>query len=179
MSAPGRPQASSRRSAQHEGTAVSAPIQFRLNMASAAQIAEHLRRGDADFVPHLSSRVEIDAYALKMGCKATRFEAWSDGTLVGLVAAYCNDLDRQLAYITSVSVLRAWNGKGIAARLLAQCVEHAKVSGLRQICLEVASTNTPAIKLYEKTGFVVSQTNAPFIGMKLGLERGEIHDQPA
>lgn len=158
---------------------MSATVQFLLNTASVGQIAEHLRCGDADFVPPLSSRVEIDAYAQKMGRKATRFEAWSDGTLVGLVAAYCNDPDQQLAYITSVSVLRAWNGQGIAARLMAQCVEHAKVSGLRQIRLEVASANTPAIKLYQKAGFVADKANTRSMGMKLGLKRGEIHDQQA
>ncbi len=158
---------------------MSAAVQFLVNMASAEQIAEHLRCGDADFVPPLSSRVEIDAYALKLGCQATRFEAWSDGRLIGMVAAYCNRPDQQLAYISSVSVLCAWSGKGIAARLLAQCVEHAKVSGLRQIRLEVASTNTPAIKLYEKAGFVADQANMPSMGMKLGLERGEIHGQQA
>ena len=97
---------------------MSAAIEYRLNMASAAQIAEHLLRCDADFVPPLSGRVEIRDYAQKIASKATRFEAWSGGTLVGLVAAYCNDRDKRIAFITSVSVLREWTGKGIAARLM-------------------------------------------------------------
>lgn len=138
---------------------------YLLNKASAAQIADHLLRCDVDFVPPLSGRVEINDYARKIESKATRFEAWSDGTLVGLVAAYCNDQESRIAYITSVSVLRAWTGKGIAARLMSQCIEHAKASGMRQISLEVGGDNAPAIKLYKKSGFEISNTGTPSITM--------------
>jgi ribosomal protein S18 acetylase RimI-like enzyme/SAM-dependent methyltransferase len=149
---------------------MSSAIEYRLNNASAAQIAAHLSRCDADFVPPLGSRVEIKAYAKKIASKATRFEAWSSGTLVGLLAAYCNDLDNAVAYITSVSVLPEWKGKGIAEQLMGQCIDHARVLGMQQIHLEVASDNAPAVKLYKKNGFAVSSTNARIVGMKLNLE---------
>jgi len=145
-------------------------VECHLNKASEAEIAEHLHRCDADFVPLLSGRVEINDYARKIASKATRFEAWSGGTLVGLVAAYCNDQEKRIAYITSVSLLKEWVGKGIAARLMSQCIEHVKASGMRQISLEVASDNTPAIKLYEKSGFVAGKVNAPFVTMNLYLK---------
>lgn len=149
---------------------MSEAIEFGLNKASEAQIAEHLLRCDADFVPPLSDRVEINDYAKKITSKATRFEAWSGDKLVGLVAAYCNDWEQRIAYITSVSVSREWMGKGIAARLVGQCVEHAKVSGMRQISLEVANDNVPAIGLYEKSGFIAGKTNVPFVTMELYLK---------
>ncbi len=156
---------------------MSAAVEYLLNKASEAQIAEHLSRCDADFVPPLSGRVEINDYAQKIASKATRFEAWSGGTLVGLVAAYCNDQEKRIAYITSVSVLREWTGKGIAAHLMSQCVEHAKASGMRQISLEVARDNTAAIKLYEENGFVVGKADASFVSMNLNLQSGEEHEQ--
>ena len=90
---------------------------------------------------------------------------------------YCNDQKKRVAYITSVSVLRAWTNNGIAARLVSRCVEHAKVSGMRQISLEVASDNAPAIRLYEKSGFVAGKADAPFVTMNLYLESGEEHGQ--
>lgn len=158
---------------------MSAAVEFLLNAASAAQIADHLLCCDADFVPPLSGRVEIADYAQKIASKATRFEAWSGGTLVGLVAAYCNDSEKRIAYITSVSVLREWTGKGIVAHLMSQCVGHAKASGMRQIGLEVASDNTPAIRLYEKIGFIAGKANAPFVSMELYLKSGEEHEQQA
>lgn len=156
---------------------MSAAVEYRSNKASEAEIAEHLSRCDADFVPHLSARVEIKDYAQKIANNAMRFEAWSGGTLVGLVAAYCNDQETHIAHITSVSVMSVWAGKSIAARLINQCVEHAKGAGMRHIGLEVAQGNTPAIKLYEKSGFVADKSNESFIPMKLNLKSGEVHEQ--
>lgn len=156
---------------------MSAAVEYLSNKATAAEIVEHLSCCDTDFVPSLSGRVEIDDYAKKIATKTMRFEAWSGGTLVGLVAAYCNDREKRIAYITSVSVLKAWTGKGIAEKLMKLCVEHAKASGMRQISLEVASDNTPAIKLYEKSCFVAGKANAPFITMDLYLKSGEEHEQ--
>ena len=158
---------------------MSAEIKYLSNKASEAEIAKHLLLCDADFVPPLKNRVEINGYAQKIANNATRFEAWSGSTLVGLVAAYCNDQETRVAYITSVSVLRERVGKGIAANLVSQCIEHAKASGMWQISLEVASDNTPAIKLYEKSGFVAGKTDVPFVTMNLSLESGEEHEQQA
>lgn len=151
---------------------MSASIAYLLNKASAEQIAEHLLRCDSDFEPALSSRVDINEYAKKIENKATRFEAWSDSTLVGMVAAYCNDREKRLAYITSVSVLRQWAGNGIATRLISRCAEHALASGMRQVNLEVARNNSRVIKLYEKCGFVASEADALFVQMSLILKNG-------
>lgn len=148
---------------------MSEAVEYLTNKASEAEIAEHLSRCDGDFVPPLSGRVEIIDYAKKIASKATRFEAWSGGRLVGLVAAYCNDQESHSAYITSVSVLREWTGKGIAERLMNQCVEHARASGMQRISLEVAGGNAAAIKLYKKSGFVLGKAKAPFVSMNLYL----------
>jgi ribosomal protein S18 acetylase RimI-like enzyme len=146
---------------------MNAVVEYLSNKASEKEIAEHLSRCDGNFAPPLSGRVEINDYAKKIASKATRFEAWLGGTLVGLVAAYCNDHEKNIAYITSVSVLREWMGNGISVRLMNQCIEHAKVSGMRQISLEVAKDNAIAIRLYEKNGFVAGKENAPFVSMDL------------
>ena len=151
---------------------MSESFEYRLNTASEAEITEHLLRCDADFVPPLSGRVEISDYAQKIASKATRFEAWSGGLLVGLVALYCNDQEKRIAYITSVSVLREWSGKGIAAHLMKQCIEHVRTAGMLQISLEVASDNASAISLYEKSGFVACMANEPFVTMDLYLKSG-------
>ncbi len=150
---------------------MSEPVEYHLNQASAVELAEHLLRCDVDFVPPLSDRVNINDYAQKIANKAARFEAWSGGTLIGLVAAYCNDSESRISYITSVSVLREWTGKGIARDLTNLCIEHAQAMGMRQISLEVASDNAPAIKLYEKSGFVASKANPPFVTMDLLFEK--------
>ena len=149
------------------------------NKASPAEIAVHLSQCDAHFVPSLSARVKIEDYANKIATQATRFEAWSGGNLVGLAAAYCNDQETRVAYLTNVSVLREWMGKGVAESLLSQCFKHAAAAGMRQVSMEVGEGNTPAIKLYKKFGFVAGNENGAFVGMTLNLKSGEANDKQA
>ena len=156
-----------------------AALEYRLNQASPAELAQHLSRCDGHFVPRLSAGVNIGDYAKKIAKQATRFEAWADGSLVGLVAAYCNDQETRVAYLTNMSVSREWMGKGVAACLLSQCCKHAAASGMRQIRLEVAEENTPATKLYEKCGFVADGANGPFVGMTLDLKGGKANEKKA
>jgi ribosomal protein S18 acetylase RimI-like enzyme/SAM-dependent methyltransferase len=152
---------------------MSVAVDYLANTASVEQIAEHLLCCDADFVPTLSERVNIRDYAQKIANKAMRFEAWSNGALVGLVAAYCNNTETRIAHITSVSVIKACTGKGIGVSLIEKCVAHAKVAGMRQIGLEVAAVNMPAIKLYGKSGFVADKLNESIIPMRLNLKSEE------
>jgi ribosomal protein S18 acetylase RimI-like enzyme len=148
---------------------MSAIVDNLLNTASVEQIIEHLLRCDANFIPPLSGRIEIKGYAKKIANKATRFEAWAGGMLVGLVAAYCNDQEKRIGYITSVSVLHAWTGQGVAVHLMRLCVEHFKTLGMHQISLEVAAGNMPAITLYKNSGFTICKTNVLFVTMDMHL----------
>lgn len=150
---------------------MSKSIEYRINTASPADIAEHLLCCDVEFIPRLSSRVDINDYAKKIASRAMRFEAWLDDSLIGLVAAYCNDQEKRIAYITSVSVLKDYTGKGIAAKLIKQCIEHAQDTEMRQISLEVARDNVLAINLYEKNGFVADKAHVPYVTMDLYLGR--------
>lgn len=152
---------------------MNASIKFLLNKASAELIAEHLLHCDCDFIPPLSGRVQIQDYAQKISVNATRFEAWSGGILIGLVAAYCNDQVKRTVYITSVSILKSWTGKGVASHLMRWCAEHGKALGMRRIALEVGSDNTEAIRLYQKSGFIADQTKWSFVTMNLDLENWE------
>lgn len=128
------------------------------NRAGAAEVGAHLRECDASFVPPLSERVDLDAYAEKLVSRAERFEAWSDDRLAGLVAAYCNDSERRAAFVTSVSVLPAWQGHGLASRLLQACIEYAQQAGFERVELEVDLRNTAAAPLYRKHGFTITST---------------------
>jgi ribosomal protein S18 acetylase RimI-like enzyme len=50
-----------------------------------------------------------------------------------------------------------------------RCIERKKALGIRQVSLEVASDNIPAIRLYEKCGFVAGKAKTPFVTMDLYL----------
>ena len=144
-------------------------VEWRVNTANAGLIAAHLRACDGAFVPPLSPRVNIETYAQKLADRSERFEAWSDGVLVGLLAVYCNDIDGRVAYITSVSVLPVWQGHGIASRLIARCVENAAALGHTAIELEVGTCNQAAAHLYEKHGFLPVLASAQTTTLRLAL----------
>ena len=128
-------------------------VQHQLDAATEAQIAEHLQLCDASFVPPLSDRTQIGPYAAKLSTRAVRFEAWCNDELIGLVAAYANVEQREM-FISNVSVLTSYRGRGIAAELLRRCVHSAGERDLDRVVLEVAASNSAARRLYYDVGFV-------------------------
>ena len=146
-----------------------AAISYAVNQAGIAEIAAHLARCDAHFIPPLSGRVDIDAYAAKIASHAERFEAWTGRALVGMVAAYCNDPSRRAGFITSVSVAPERSGEGIATRLLEDCIRHSRRAGFTLIRLSVDRGNAAAIRLYERCGFSAGPAQGSDIPMFLDL----------
>ncbi len=146
---------------------MSATIKESIGTASTAQLLEHLRECDTAFIPHLSTRVDLEAYSQKLNAQSVTFEAWQEKELIGLIAAYFNDPETKTGYITSVSVTSQWLGKGIAARLLERCIAYAKEKGFAAINLEVATSNRPAIGLYAKYGFAKAGSNGEMDKMLL------------
>jgi GNAT superfamily N-acetyltransferase/2-polyprenyl-3-methyl-5-hydroxy-6-metoxy-1,4-benzoquinol methylase len=145
--------------------------EFCCNRATEGEIANHLSLCDANFVPPLSSRVEISEYAHKISVNATRFEAWVEGSLVGLVAVYCNDASHRFAYITSVSVLPGSQGSRIATFLTEQCIRYLRELGFECAELEVHKDNGKAIQLYERLGFIAGKSSGCNLVMGLNMRR--------
>jgi len=135
-------------------------IEFSFNRTNVEQIANHLHVCNDSFTPPLSERVVIEDYARKIFENADRFEAWAGKILIGLVAVYCNDKKLSVAYITSVSVLQSWQGKGIASQLITKCLAYIKSLGFERVDLEVYQKNKAAIILYRKYGFHRTKLNA-------------------
>lgn len=129
-------------------------IEYSIGKADKVTIVSHLLACDNSFMPPLSQRVNIDDYAIKIENKAQLFEAWANNELVGLIAAYCNDKDKNTAFISNVSVLPEWRNRGIAQRLMEKCIINMQELGFTQIELEVNKSNKAAIFLYEKNGFI-------------------------
>lgn len=130
------------------------PVTLCKNRASEAEILRHLQACDSEFLPRLSGRVHVGSYAKKIAAHATRFEAWEDQLLVGLVAVYCGDQASRVGFITNVSVAKHLGRRGIAFELIGLCIASLEESNFEELRLEVFSENTPAIRLYEKCGFL-------------------------
>lgn len=130
-----------------------------VKQASAGEIRDHLMRCDDSFVPPLSSRVDVADYSLKLAKKAVTFEAFDGRELIGLVAAYFTKENHNEAYITNVSVIGSYEGKGLAIKLMNLCMEYAKEKQFTSIVLEVSVLNRRAIRFYEKLGFKAEPEN--------------------
>ena len=128
------------------------PLEYRRDTATADDVHAHLTRCDADFTPPLSARLDLRDYAAKLAERAARFEAWDGGQLVGLVAAYLTPGAPE-AFISNVSVVSELRGRGVAAALVADCVDRARGSGAATLTLEVATADRAAGRFYEKFGF--------------------------
>lgn len=121
-----------------------------LDRADAAQLLEHLQACDASFVPPLSSRVDLAAYAAKLHARARRVEFWDAERLVGLVALYA---DNATGFISNVSVLPEAQGRGLAGQLLKATLDLGRELKLQGIALEVHADNAAALALYRRQGF--------------------------
>ena len=128
-------------------------IIFKEKKATEGEILDHLRACNAQFVPALDSRVNIEEYAKKLFEKAITFEAWNGTILAGLVATYFTDTSNGIAFVSDVSLLKEYQGQGIATILLNQCVDHARKNQFSEIRLEAGKNNTQAIALYTKLDF--------------------------
>ena len=139
-------------------------LEFKVKAAGQKEIFFHLNECNNSFVPALSEKVNLEEYAKKIAELAVTFEAWSGKVLAGLVAAYLNNQENHMGYITSVSTLNGYKGNGIAKELLNICARYAREHHFTVLELEVSNDNRPAIQLYKKCGFIES-------GIKEGLTR--------
>lgn len=147
-------------------------VRYGINEAQLDELRRHLLACDARFVPPLSGRVDVGAYAGKLVALATRVEAWHSHRLVGLIAIYCNDLESREAYISSVSVLGAFQGQGVASELMARSFESARAHGMCVVHLHVSRDNKAAISLYQKHGLrIVGTHDLASLQMSLSLVR--------
>lgn len=147
-------------------------VAYREATASAAAIQAHLALADDVRQGLLARGVDSGCYAAKLAARATTFEAWLDGALVGLVAAYLNDPAGRIGYITNVSVVAAARGNGIALALLRRCLDRAMAGGFHTVMLEVSRDNRQAIALYGRIGFEALPAAGERVPMQIALNRG-------
>jgi ribosomal protein S18 acetylase RimI-like enzyme len=78
----------------------------------------------------------------------------------GRVVGWCDIISQEWPGFEGVGrlgmgVAKKFRGRGLGTRLAAQAMEAAFARGFRRIELEVYVSNEPAIRLYEKLGFVI------------------------
>ncbi|MDC0357678.1 GNAT family N-acetyltransferase [Oligoflexia bacterium] len=146
-----------------------ANIEYKTKAATDEEIFLHLKECNHHFNPPLEDKVNISEYSKKISEKAVTFEAWTDQTLKGLVAAYFNDFKNMFGYITNVSLAKDCIGKGVATQLMRMCITYARRWDFKEISLEVFQNNIEAIRLYKKFGFINIEDKSGLILMKCNL----------
>jgi len=83
-----------------------------------------------------------------------------------IVGFYINGIGqwkaRATAYDAGTAVLPKYRARGITTRLFEFLLPHLEMRGVEQYLLEVITTNTPAVNLYQKLGFTKTRTLAVF-----------------
>jgi len=122
-----------------------------------------------DFSPPLSERINLEEYANKIYENAITFEAWVFDRLIGMVAAYFNNVTDSVGFITNVGVEAKYKGNNIASDLMSNCINYSKENHFSRIILEVNENNQAAINLYNKFNFKVIGKNNEDIKMCLEI----------
>lgn len=64
---------------------------------------------------------------------------------------------KKKSIISSIAIDKDFRGRGLAERILIESIKEMKLNGISSIGLYVNINNQPAIRLYEKMGFEVTQ----------------------
>lgn len=134
------------------------------------QLKNHLIICSNTFIPSLDSYVNIDDYSKKILKQAILFSEFDNDQLIGLVAAYDNPIEK-FGWITNVSVDPNHTKKGIATKLLNQCLQFFKEKNYLNIFLEVFVDNKKAITLYNKQGFIKHKIKENKMVLKQEIKR--------
>ncbi|MCU0454465.1 MAG: GNAT family N-acetyltransferase [Bacteroidetes bacterium] len=101
-------------------------------------------------------RQEVETFLrdlMARGCP--QFVALDDERVVGWIDINVNTLPGFThSGRLGMGLLPAYRGRGLGRRLLESALAAAKLIGLKRIELQVFASNGPAIKLYERAGFV-------------------------
>lgn len=144
-------------------------IIYKIKTANGQEVSGHLEKCKDAFIPPLDKKVNIAEYSKKIVENSVTFEAWANEELVGMIAAYFNDKNNHTGFITNVSMLNEFAGKGIASGLLNNSIAYAKDNGFKEIILEVNTASVPAINLYKKYHFTETAVQGDTKTMRLIL----------
>jgi ribosomal protein S18 acetylase RimI-like enzyme len=126
-------------------------------------VLELLRRTDAEagFDPNLISREAAASFnSIAAPSQGFQFYARVGDRLVGYGRLERSPFDREGVGVVALTVTAAYRRQGLGEALLRALLNAAAAAGPRQVWLSVRPDNLPAIRLYEKLGFV-SDANAP------------------
>jgi ribosomal protein S18 acetylase RimI-like enzyme len=89
------------------------------------------------------------------------FGAYAEDELVGIALAELHTWNRSL-WVQELHVAESHRGKGIGRALMEALIEQAKALDCRVIVCETQNTNVPAIRFYQRMGFVIDGVDVSY-----------------
>ncbi|MDO8254152.1 GNAT family N-acetyltransferase [Shewanella algae] len=124
-------------------------------MLTKEQVLEFLLEVDSEFSPPLSSKLDLELYAIKIVNNAIIISDIHNGNeLRGMAATYANEERKHTAYLTFIGVKKCFRGLGIARSMINATEAQLLKAGFSILRLEVYKENR-AIELYKDIGFEV------------------------
>jgi ribosomal protein S18 acetylase RimI-like enzyme len=106
------------------------------------------------FVPPLSDRVNLKEYSGKLATFSTHFCVFSGINMVGFAACYFNHPYKETSFLSTFSVVKEFQNRGIGSELLRAVINYGTLKGFDELRLNVFATNKDAFDLYSRSGFV-------------------------
>jgi len=132
-------------------------MEFRVNTSAPRDIALLLEASGNEFINGITSTQNFADYVDKIFLKSHRYELWIKGDLIGLLAFYRNDTDKEI-YVTSISISERYQGKGNGKYLLEKLLADSSQEQIKSVRLEVKIDNQKALKLYNSLNFEIKTT---------------------
>lgn len=123
-------------------------------MSLVLQIQELLEDIDNDFIPSLSSTLNVEEYSKKIFDKATIFSTNKKSILIAFIAFYCNE-ESKSAYCTMIAVKKNEQNSGIGTNLIKSSINYLRKKKFDSLKLEIYKTNVKAIDFYKNLGFEI------------------------
>lgn len=123
-------------------------------MVDLCLLERFLNKVDKTFPVALSDKQDLHVFAHKLADKATLCVEYSNDEIVSMVAGYTDNLPDDKAYISVVATAPEGRGRGLASGLVKEFISVCKDKNINAVHLYTDSSNTGAIRMYEKIGFV-------------------------
>jgi len=106
-----------------------------------------------DVLEEMFERVNLIEYSIKLSLNAKHFCLFQQDEVVGFMAAYFNDVENKIAYISTVSIFPQFQGQGVGGEMLDKACCYANKLGFKVVRLQVRKNNDGALRFYINHGF--------------------------
>lgn len=144
-------------------------IRIRKFKVSIDDIMSYFIDNDEIFFEPMQSRLDITKFSEKIYQNADQYWVVNNEKKIGFMAVYFNHPTKEFGYITTISIIKEFQGIGLGKRLLEEAKNYASENGFKKIRLQVHSHNITAQNLYTKLGFEMMENDGLYRLMSINI----------